>query len=277
MRTIFLIILSLAFLISCDIDNEVNRSVIIENSRTLPDVTKILFIGNSHTNRNNIPKTIQMMASSAGDSTYSHNETQPGYSLAMHCAREETMRTIDSLKWDFVIIQEQGGIQAFPETMIDTAVYHYTEILIDTIKKNNSKTVIILYLTQAYREGVLSFGDTYWAEHDPAVSTYVGMQDRIRDNYVKMTVFFNIEVSPAGVMWKIFNDNYPDINLFNSDGIHAMPNGSYLLACSIYSTIFRKSPVGKFVPLEVDINESVKIQKIVYQSLFKGNPDWEKY
>jgi len=272
-----LIILSLAFLISCDIDNEVNRSVIIENSRTLPDVTKILFIGNSHTNRNNIPKTIQMMASSAGDSTYSHNETQPGYSLAMHCAREETMRTIDSLKWDFVIIQEQGGIQAFPETMIDTAVYHYTEILIDTIKKNNSKTVIILYLTQAYREGVLSFGDTYWAEHDPAVSTYVGMQDRIRDNYVKMTVFFNIEVSPAGVMWKIFNDNYPDINLFNSDGIHAMPNGSYLLACSIYSTIFRKSPVGKFVPLEVDINESVKIQKIVYQSLFKGNPDWEKY
>lgn len=214
MRTIFLIILSLAFLISCDIDNEVNHSVIIENSKTLPDVTKILFIGNSHTNRNNIPKTIQMMASSAGDSTYSHNETQPGYSLAMHCAREETMRTIDSLKWDFVVIQEQGGIQAFPETMIDTAVYHYTEILIDAIKKNNSKTVIILYLTQAYREGVLTFGDTYWAEHDTAVSTYVGMQDRIRDNYVKMTAFFNVKVSPAGVMWKIFNDNYPDINLF---------------------------------------------------------------
>ena len=218
-----------------------------------------------------------MMASSAGDSTYSHNETQPGYSLAMHCAREETMRTIDSLKWDFVVIQEQGGIQAFPETMIDTAVYHYTEILIDAIKKNNSKTVIILYLTQAYREGVLTFGDTYWAEHDTAVSTYVGMQDRIRDNYVKMTAFFNVEVSPAGVMWKIFNDNYPDINLFNSDGIHALPNGSYLLACSIYSTIFRKSPVGKFVPLEVDIDESVKIQNTVYQSLFKGNPDWEKY
>lgn len=64
------------------------------------------------------------MASSAGDSTYSHNETQSGYSLAMHCARKETMRTIDSLKWDFVIIQEQGGILAFPETMFDTAVYN---------------------------------------------------------------------------------------------------------------------------------------------------------
>lgn len=67
------------------------------------------------------------------------------------------------------------------------------------------------------------------------------------------------------------------MNLFNSDGIHALPNDSYLLACSIYSTIFRKSPVGKFVPLEVDIDESVKIQNTVYQSLFKGNPDWEKY
>lgn len=45
-------------------------------------------------------------------------------------------------------------------------------------------------MTQAYSEGDLTFGDNYWAEHDPTVSTDVGMQDRIRDNYVKMTAFF---------------------------------------------------------------------------------------
>lgn len=53
-------------------------------------------------------------------------------------------------------------------------------------------------MTQAYSEGDLTFGDNYWAEHDPKVSTDVGMQDRTRDNYVKMTAFFNVEVSPAG-------------------------------------------------------------------------------
>jgi hypothetical protein len=95
------------------------------------------------------------------------------------------MQTIDSLKWDFVVIQEQGGIQAFPETMVDTAVFHYTEILIDAIKKNSRKTKIILYMAHAYREGVLTFGDTYWAGLDTAVANYTGMQDRIRDNIWK--------------------------------------------------------------------------------------------
>jgi hypothetical protein len=277
MRTLLFALICLLFLFSCDSDFNEKPTIIKENSRTLPDITRILFIGNSHTNRNNIPKTIQLMASSAGDSTYSHNETQPGYSLAQHCARKETIQTIDSLKWDFVVIQEQGGIQAFPETMVDTAVFQYTEILIDAIKKNSRKTKIILYMAHAYREGVLTFGDTYWAGLDTAVANYVGMQDRIRDNYVEMLNLFDAEVAPGGVMWKMFKNNYPEVNLYNTDGIHALPNGSYLLACSIYSTIFRKSPIGKYIPSDVKNEEAVNMQNMTYQSLFKGNPDWKTY
>lgn len=278
METRSIVIASCCFLLlSCQSEPEQNSNAIIENSRILPEVTKILFIGNSLTNRNNIPKTISMMAASNGDSTYSHNETQPGYSLAMHCAREETMRTIDSLKWDFVVLQEQGGIQALPKTMIDTAVNQYTQILINSIKRNNPKTIIILYMTHACREGVLTFGDTYWAEQDPSVSSYDGMQYRIRDNYLDMLNKFDVEVAPGGMLWKIFHDRYPDVNLFNADGIHALPNGSYLLACSIYSVIYRKSPVGTYIPDGVNTDEANNIQNIVYKSLFKLDPDWRRY
>lgn len=217
------------------------------------------------------------MASSAGDSAYSHNETQPGYSLAMHCARQETMRTIDSLKWDFVVLQEQGAIQALPDFMVDTAVFQYTQILIDTIKKNNPDTKIILYMTHGYREGVLTFGDSNWAEFDPYVATYDGMQERMRDNYLEMSKIFDAEVAPGGMMWKIFKDSYPDVNLFNADGIHALPNGSYISACAIYSTIFRKRPLGRYIPEEVNSDEANNIQSIVYEALFKGNPDWTEY
>ena len=264
-------------LLSCETQSPSIPSILKENSRQLPEITKILFIGNSHTNRNDIPGTIQMMAASAGDSTYSHNETQPGYTLANHSVREATLKTIDSLEWDFVILQEQGGTQAIPNFMIDTAVYKYADILIDAIKRNNSHTKIILYMTHAYEEGVLSFNDTTWAKNEPLVSTYRGMQDRIRENNIAMAEWFNVEVSPAGVMWKIFADSYPEVNLFNSDEIHPLPNGSYLLACAIYSSIYTKSPVGKFIPANVNKEEGVAMQNLVYQSLFKGKPDWKTY
>lgn len=279
MRTLLIIALvsCLFFCISCESKPEQESKAIVENSRLLPDITRILFIGNSHTNRNDIPKTIQLMAQSAGDSTYSHNETQPGYTLAQHCARKQTMRSIDSLKWDFVIIQEQGGLQALPVTLIDTGVCRYTQILIDAIKRNSSDTKIILYMTHAYRNGVLTFGGKDWAATDPLVSTYSGMQDRIRENLINMSERFDVELSPAGVAWKLFQDRYPNVNLFATDGIHPLPNGSYLLACAIYSTIYRKSPIGKYVPVGVNSEEAGNIQKIVYNSLFKLNPDWTIY
>jgi hypothetical protein len=272
-----LMVSCLFFYFACKSDPEQKSKAIVENSRALPEITRILFIGNSHTNRNDIPKTIQLMAQSAGDSTYSHNETQPGYTLAQHCAREETLRTIDSLKWDFVVLQEQGGLQALPVPLIDTGVCQYTQKLIDAIKRNSSNTKIILYMTHAYRNGVLTFGGNDWAASDPLVATYSGMQNRIRENLINMSERFDVELSPAGVLWKLFQDRYPSVNLFDTDGIHPLPNGSYLLACAIYSTIYRKSPAGKYVPDGVNSDEAGNMQRIAYESLFKLNPDWTVY
>lgn len=264
-------------LLSCERNTSNNSAAIVENSRTLPEITRILFIGNSHTNRNNIPETIQLMAASAGDSTYCHNETQPGYTLGQHCGRRETLNTIDSLEWDFVVLQEQGGHQAFPSTIIDTGVYQYAQIMVDAIRNNSSKTIIILYMTHAYKEGVLTFGSYDWAALDPQVAAYEGMQDRIRDNNLIMQERYNVEMSPAGVLWKIFQHRYPSVNLFNPDHIHPLPNGSYLLACAIYSSIFTKRPNGKYIPDNVNYTEGVNMQNLVYETMFNLDPDWRTY
>jgi hypothetical protein len=187
------------------------------------------------------------------------------------------MQAIESEKWDFVILQEQGGIQALPIFMADTAIYQYAEILVNAIRENYADTKIILYMTHGYRDGVLTFGDEYWCEQDPFVCNYEGMQERIKENYIEMSNRFNAEVAPAGMIWKIFMDENPDINLFNSDGIHALPAGSYISACSIYSTIFRKSPMGKYVPDGISSDLADTIQKKVYEVLFQCNPDWRQY
>jgi hypothetical protein len=205
-----------------------------------------------------------------------YNETQPGYTLAMHCAREETMNISDSLNWDFVIMQEQGGLQAFPETMIDTAVFPYLRTLIDVVKRNSNDTKIILYMAHAYREGVLTFGGTDWAEQDPEVYIYRNAEQNKGESFFMLNMF-EVEVAPGGILWKIFQDGNPEVDLFNADGIHPLPNGSYLLACNIYSTIFCKSPLGKYIPAGVNSEEANNIQHAVYEALFKLNPEWKKY
>jgi hypothetical protein len=76
MRTLLFALICLLFLFSCDSDLMKNLQLLKKIHGHCLILQGYCFIGNSHTNRNNIPKTIQLMASSAGDSTYSHNETQ---------------------------------------------------------------------------------------------------------------------------------------------------------------------------------------------------------
>ena len=271
--SLFLIVV----LISCKSEVQDNKCGLAENSRTINTVTKILFIGSSHTYVNDIPATIRLMAKSAGDSTYIHQETPGGYTFEWQSTREATLQGIHAGEWDFVILQGSGWQQAFPTFMADTAIYPYVQILIDEIHENNADTKIVFYMTHGYEDGVLTFDDEDWCGQDPLVCDYEGMQERIKDTYIEMSDMFEAELAPAGILWKILMTENSEIDLFGSDGIHASPEGSYLSACTIYSTIFRKSPVGSYVPDGVSSEEAQVIQNKVYEVLFHCNPDWREH
>lgn len=247
------------------------------NNDTNPQSYKVLFIGNSHTYTYNIPQTIEQMAIERGDSIKTHQETPGGYKLSQHCIRKETLDAIKSENWNYVILQGVGGLQALPPYMADTAFYRYAQILADTIRENSFHTKIILYMTHGYKEGVLSFNANDWCEEDPLVCNYNGMQERIRYNYLTLAEILNSEIAPSGMMWKMFMDQYPDINLFQSDGIHATPSGSYIAACTIYGLIFRKRLEYIYMPENVNEEVAQKIQNTVSNALFDCNPNWKLY
>lgn len=247
------------------------------NNDTTSINIKVLFIGNSHTYTYDIPQTIEQMAISKGDSVQTHKETPGGYTLRQHSMRQETFNAIKSERWDFVILQGSGGLQAIPPFMADTAFNRYAQILADSIWENWDNTKIILYMTHGYKEGVLSFHDYEWCEIDPVVCSYGGMQERIRYNYLTLSDLLNAEIAPSGMMWKIFMDKYPEINLYQSDGIHATPCGSYIAACAIYSLIFKKKPENIYKPQNISEEEALKIQSTVSSALYGCNPDWKIY
>jgi hypothetical protein len=268
-----LFLLILILFVSCEEGSIDERTCGLEERNDNSSVYyKILFIGNSHTYVNDIPNTIKFLAKSKGDSMYAEMSAPGGYEFQRHYTDESTLSAIRAQKWDYVVLQESGWRVALPDFMADTMVYPYADSLYAVIRTNNELTKIILYMTQGYRDGA-----TWWCDGNPSVCTYEGMQEYVKGTYIRFSEQINAQIAPAGMIWMIYMDKYPNENLFNDDGYHANPLGSYISACTIYSVIFLKRPVGGYIPVGISEEEGSRIQTLVANVLFDCNPDWKEY
>ncbi len=67
-------------------------------------------------------------------------------------------------------------------------------------------------------------------------------QMQIAARYMAISNELDSLVIPAGAGFVRCQEAYPEIELWDNDGQHPSPEGSYLTACVIYATIFRESP-----------------------------------
>ena len=105
--------------------------------------------------------------------------------------------------------------------------------LADSVYANNFCTEVMMYMTWGRKNG-----DPQWAP----ISTFDGMNDRLRSAYLRMADSVQGSVSPVGSAWKYVRENYPSIELYNADESHPSVAGTYLAACTFYASIFRKHP-----------------------------------
>lgn len=265
------LLLSLLFFLNCEKTNEEGNCGLRETQLNSPQTFKVLFIGNSHTYVNDVPGTIHQIAKSKGDSVYYKMSAPGGYDFQRHYKLAETISAIQSEKWDYVVLQESGWRTALIDAMMDTMVFPFADSLYHIIKRNNNTTKIILYMTQGYKNGAS------WSSQDPVVANYNGMQNRIKNTYIKLADNLNSTVAPAGLMWKIVLSKNPELELFNADGYHASPAGSYISACTIYSFIFSKKPENIYKPNNIADEDALLIQNTVTKALFDCNPDWRNF
>jgi len=66
----------------------------------------------------------------------------------------------------------------------------------------------------------------------------------ISDAYLRAARETKSSVAPVGVAWERVRRIFPSIELYDSDGSHPSPAGTYLAACVIYATLFHQSPEG---------------------------------
>lgn len=193
---------------------------------------RILFIGNSFTNRNDLPATIAHLAAAADPSwkIETQREIANGMSLMTHWRRGVALKTIRSRDWDYVVLQEQSTLP-----LKNRPRMHESIKLFDTaIKDRGAKTV--LYLTWARKAA--------WDR-----------QDELTDAYASIGREIGALVVPVGVAWQELFREKKSIELHDRDGSHPNVAGSYLAACVFVSTLMHQSPVGLpgVDPLDSDV------------------------
>lgn len=199
------------------------------------DSVSVLFIGNSYTGVNALPSLVNDITVSLGDILTFDSHTPGGQTLEMHANNATVYDKIDDNPWDFVVLQAQSQEPSFPDAQVDANTLPYAIQLADSIYANNFCSEALFYMTWG-REN----GDPQWGP----ISTFEGMNGRLRSAYMRFADSVDGAVSPVGSAWRYIRETYPSINLYTGDGSHPSYEGSYLAACTFYASMFRKSPIG---------------------------------
>lgn len=243
-----LLLLVTAYLLFCALDL---------NSQT----KSILFIGNSYTYYNDgLPTMLKNVANSMGDVLETEMNAPGGYTFQAHSVNSTTLDLISSRAWDYVVLQEQSQRPSFPPSQVLTEVYPYAKILSDSVHSNSNCTQLLFFMTWGYQNGDASNCPYY-----TPLCTYEGMQWRLRQSYVEMAETNNAWAVPCGMAVKSVRTTNPEINLYAGDGSHPSIHGTYLAACTFYSSIYHKTPVGaSYIPSGISESEATILQNAAW-------------
>lgn len=225
--------------------------LVISSVNFAQDSSNVLFIGNSYTYGNDLPTMLTQLASSLGDYVSKDQSTPGGMTFSGHAGNSTTYQKINAKNWDFVVLQAQSQEPSFPDSQVNSQTLPYAVQIADSVYANSVCSQVLYFMTWG-REN----GDPQWAP----ISTFDGMNARLRSAYLRFADSTNASVSPVGSAWKYVRDNHPSIQLYTSDGSHPSVSGSYLAACTFYASIFRKSPVGATFISSLDLNTAEILQ-----------------
>lgn len=239
----------------------------------LPAQTSVLFIGNSYTTQNDLPNTFRLLALSLGDTVEVDLSAPGGFRLEQHREYGPTLNAINARPWDVVVLQEQSQIPSVhPSNTALASCLGAARALVDLIKLNHECTLPVFYMTWG-REN----GDEQQCPTWPPVCTYQGMQDLLRERYLLMTEENFGRAAAVGAAWQRVRAERPDIDLYEADGSHPTPAGTYLAACVFYTTIFQSSCSGAPFTSALEPEVATALQTIASSAVLDSASTWRLF
>ena len=180
----------------------------------------VLFVGNSLTYCNSLPKILEALADSSGEPLLETAEVAfPNYSLEDHWAEGSAVATLKKGGWHRVVLQQgPSSVQGNRELLIQ-----YAEKLDSVARSMDARSAMYMVWPTSDRPG----------DFDRASESY-----RLAAEAVDGLLF------PVGKAWQEALRLDPNVPLYASDGLHPAFPGSYLAALVMHAVLYEKSPVG---------------------------------
>jgi hypothetical protein len=184
----------------------------------VPVGEEILFIGNSYTYVNDLPGTLAELSRADGHPLWVESVVAAGLTLEQHWGggSGEAVKKIAERRWSWVVLQEQSlrPIEA-PEKLVE-----FTRLLDARIKASGARTA--LYVT--------------WPRSNAPAN-----QAKLTEAYARAARETGATLVPVGVAWALALAERPSLALYDEDGSHPSPRGTYLAALTFRAVLLGRT------------------------------------
>lgn len=210
----------MGFIFSCSEANNNSNDIVIEEIEEEEYVEvddpnadyHMLFIGNSLTSTNNLPRIIKEQYAELSITVSTRTIAPPGYGLEDHWNVGLIQPLISSNYYDYVIIQQGPSSQEYGRT----SLIEYGSRIAELCNANDTKLAFFMV----------------W----PSI-TYFNTFDGVITNYTDAANINDAILLPVGRNWKYYIDQTQDYSYYGSDGFHPSQKGSENAAQDIIQTL----------------------------------------
>jgi hypothetical protein len=181
---------------------------------------KVLFIGNSLTYENDLPRTVADLALSAGLQTcYCYQIAYPNYALEDHWDNRVAVRALQDETWDFVVMQQGPSALATSRAHLILWAKVWDHLIDST-----GATPVMYGVWPAYD----NFSDF----------------PRVAASYREAADSIGALFAPAGEAWRKAWAQDSTLPLYAADEFHPSRMGTYLAALTVFQRLYAHTPVG---------------------------------
>ncbi len=212
---------------------------------------RVLFIGNSLTYYNEMPKLLQAIGRAAGHDIYVESVTKGSSSLFEHASdkteigKQVSAALAKSEGWDYVVIQIPRRITSMDES-VKQATFAAAEVMAKRIRDIGAEPIIYGVLGenkgQVYKFTMNSDG----ISSTKSTTEFISVTHSERAAYLKqialeMSALINAPVVNTGDVIEYAISNIPTVDFYHTDDQHPSPEASYAIACSFYAQLYGAS------------------------------------
>ena len=253
---------------SCHIQPSESHEDLPIKAKTSQKSIKVLFLGNSYTYYNALPKVFAKLSSLNGKKAIVKTVARGGVRLTDHSKNESLESLIRREAFDWIVLQEQSTTPLTNQDQMFEAI----RSLHRWSKAKESNLLLFLFWAREYSRTLnVKLGDKRYFERfansEEAQSTLTRVHKMIADEV-------KCEIAPVGNVWQQVHNQNHRLQLWESDRSHPTKVGSYITAMVFYTSIYNALPIRHLATCPLNPIELGQIEKIIQKVVLDRKEFW---